>query len=307
MLVEKFFQTAASLSAITDQSVLLTFLNKAAQELWDGMDFPNTLDEKSFKPYTVGSSFITLPSYVQAIRGVAPCSGETTDVYSQSAGFNDDFWINSPWTWRIVKTSPLSRNIANAGKLKIVKVNPKAADEILVTVGGKTDVADDIKEVVQFASTDTELWTENSYEDLSVLAKDRLTTCNLEIYDADSNLVSALPNNYEQANHLIIQIHDKCACTACTCCSCVRVLYKPILPPFWDYTDNIPDGIENALLFKFREWLDLFTEDKADRAAAMSGKADDLLTRSAYNLDKGKIIPFAVKRNKFTPYAGVDV
>ena len=307
MLIEEFLQRASTLSAITDQDTLFTFLNSAAKELWSAVDFPNTLEEASFRPYDAQNAFITLPCNIKAVRGVVPCRGMTADYHTKASGFNDDFWMRSPWKWRLVKKSPQVRNITEASLLTIRKVDTRNTESVVVAISGKTDVAENVSELVTLDSTESEKQTTNSFEDLTALAKDRLLSTNLEVYDSTGAKISIIPNNYREVQSLVIQILEVCNDIVITNCHCTRVLYKPVLPPFWSTMESLPAGMEDALLFKLREWLDLFTEDKLERAEVMAMKSTALLTREAYDNDKGQKSPFPLPRNPFIRYPHVRI
>lgn len=310
MIVEKFLQLASSFSAITDQTVLLAYLNEAAKEFWDGVDFPNTLKDKSFNLFSTGNALVTLPVDVKAVRGIAPWPGQSSDLYTQAVVVNDDFWQNSPWSFRHVGTSVLHTNISNACQLTIKRKNPKAADEVIFVIGGRTDVASDFRELVHFTDADTTKLTANAYETISVANKDRLTSCDFTIEDPSGTELAVFPNNYDEISHQVIQVCDRCTTCQINCCggnNCARVLYKPVLPPFWSSNDSIPEGLEGALLYKFREWLDLLASDNTSRAEVMATKATGLATRAAFNREKGTIMPFPVKRNPFIRFPNARV
>ena len=304
MIVQQLLELAANYSGISDGNTLYDFINQAAQELWNSEDFPGTLQEESFKPYDSGEAFVSLPYYVQAIRGVRPCIGMTTDVMHKVTAVMDDQYVYSPWRWRQVKRSPLIRNLGEASQLTIKRRLPAATEEVIVTLGGPSDVAESAEETVLFTADASEKQTVNAYEDLTHICKDVITTCDLEFYDSEGNLVAVLPNNFLEVFNTIIQITATCSQRTACCNNCVLVLFKPYLPPLLRETDHIPEFMEQSLYFKFKEWLDLHSADKLERAGIMAVKSTALHERAALIAERGQQRPLNVRRSPFISYAG---
>jgi hypothetical protein len=306
MIAQELIQFAANNSGISNSETIHSFLNQAAQELWNSEDFPGTLQEESFQPYAPGVPFVSLPYYIQAIRGIRPCRGMTTDLGHKATAVMDDRYIYSPWKWRHVKKTPLIRDIEEASQLTIKRTLPTATDEVIITLAGPSDVADQAEESLLFTANINELKTTNGYEDLVLLAKNVISDCNFEVRDSAGNLVAVLPNHYLEVNNTVIQITDTCN-QQVIASNCVFVLYKPYLPPILRDTDPIPHLLEQALYFKFLEWLDLHTTDKLQRAELNAIKSQVLQNKAAFIADRGQNKPFNMRRNVFTPYAGYRI
>jgi len=309
MIIKDFLRQIASRSPNTDPQSLLDLTNNAAQELWDSEDFPGSLDEESFKPYDTTSSFVSFPHYVDAIRGVRPCDFEVTEVYSKAAGFQSDFYLRSPWMWREIERSPLRRNLEEASQLTIRRTYQQSQQDAIIFLAGKTDVAENENELIEFSAGETEKQTEKAYETLSLLGKDRITDSNFQLFDSAGNEVSLIPNNYLEVSHLIVQILERCTCSCACGCSCVRVLFKRKLPPFFSDLDIIPSGIELPLMLKVQEWIDLKSSDRdiLERSQMVAEKANSLWNRLAYNKDKSNIKPLNFPRTPFVKYSNNDL
>lgn len=307
MILKDFLRQVASRSANVDNQTLLDLTNSAAQELWDSSDFPGSLEEGNFKPYDLDQAFVSLPYYVDSIRGVKPCQLETTEVYSKSAGFHPDFYLYSPWMWREIGRTALKRDLEEASQLTIKRVHPKSQQSVLVYLSGQTDVAASESEIVAFDPGDITKQTEKAYEHVMLLGKDISTDSDFQVLDSAGNEVGFIPNNYLEVNHLVIQIQERCSC-ACACgCTCVQILYKRKLAPFTGDLDLIPPGIENALLMKVQEWIDLRGTDTLERASLMAQKSDSLWNRVAYNKEKSLIKPLQKTRTPFVRFKGSDL
>lgn len=303
MMVQNLIEFIAKNRGIGDGVSIYDFLNQAMQELWNSEDFPGTLQEESFKPYNEGEAFVSLPYYIQAVRGVRPCRRMTTDLMHKATAVMDDQYIFSPWRWRHVKKMPLIRDLEEASQLTIRRADPTSTDEVIVSLGGPSDVADSRQEAILFTASDSERQTTYAYETLDFLNKNIVSDCNFEIYDAAGNKVAVLPNHYLDVHNTIIQVTDACQQSIVTT-TCVLVLFKPYLPPLLRETDIIPEFMEQALYYKILEWLDLQTDDKLDRANLMAMKAHSLHDRAANIADRGQNKPMNFRRNPYTLYAG---
>ena len=303
MIVQQFLELCANNSGISDNKTLMQFFNQALQEFYIAEDFPGTLMEESFKPYDAGMSKVSLPCQVMAIRGVRPCLRMTTDVMVKETAVMDDQYIYSPWKWRQVKRTPLIRNLEEASQLTIKRRLPTATEEVIVTLGGPSDVAESAQESLLLTSSMSEIQTKNQYEDLTHLVKDVITECDIDVYDAAGNLVASIPNNYLEVYNTIIQITSECNVAAVTT-NCVLVMYKPTLPPLLRETDVLPEWIDQAIYFNFRAWLDLHSKDMLDRGAIYADKAAAIWNRSAMAVERGQVRPFNTRRSTYTPYAG---
>ena len=303
MIVYDLVQFIAKNRGNVDGNTIYEFLNQAMQELWNAEDFPGTLKEEYFAPYLEGTAFVSLPYYVQAVRGVSPCKRMTADLMSKASAVMDDQYIYSPWRWRFVEKTPLIRDLEEASQLTIKRVNPKATDEVIISLGGPSDVAASQHESILFGAADSEKQTTYSYSDLDFLVKNVISECDFNIYDSAGNKVSFLPNHYLEVNNTVIQITDTCQIGLVTT-SCVLVLFKPYLPPLLRETDKIPEFMEQSLYYKVLEWLDLQTGDKIDRANVMGIKSAALQDRAALIAERGQTKNINHRRSPFTLYAG---
>ena len=303
MIVQQFLKLCANNSGISDNETLVSFFNQALQEFYIAEDFPGTLVEESFKPYEPGEAFVSLPYHVMAVRGVRPCLRMTTDLMVKETATMDDQYIYSPWRWRQVKRTPLIRNLEDASQLTIRRRLPTSTEEVIISLGGPSDVAESAQESILFLAGESEKKTVNQYEDLTHLVKDVVTECDFDVYDSAGNLVATIPNNYLEVFNTIIQVTNTCNVAAVTN-SCVLVIYKPVLPPLLRETDMLPEWMDQAVYFNFRAWLDLHSKDMLERGAIYAQKAASLWDRTAMALERGQQRPFNTRRNPYTVYAG---
>lgn len=275
----------------TNRDILLREINFAWKEFWNSDDVPNSLFEITVKPFDTEAR-ITLPWYVDMLRGVKQNgSRNRITLNTPRSYYQDGNYAQSPWTWRILGNSPLTKSIDNATQFTVSV--PQAETAIFkVTLRGPTDNAEDTREELTFQIGTTSKTTTKNYTDLVSVTKDVLTAQNVSIINSANEEVSLIPNNGFQANNTIVQIVDKCS-QNCVDCSCFDILFKAPCP--YLFYDDTVIPFEEVLMAKTLEWMTMPKNGEDAKAAAYAAKAGQLLNQFTANensvekrLDLGK-------------------
>jgi len=258
----------------TNREVLLREINFAWKEFWNSDDIPNSLFEMTVKPFDAQAR-ITLPHYVGKVRAVKQnWSRERISLYTPRPYYQDTNYVVSPWSWRILGTTPLIKSIDNATTLT-VKI-PKVENAVFtVTLQGPTDNAQNEREQITFQTTDFAQVTIIRPTDLVSVTKDKITTQNVEILNAAGEVISLIPNDSFSAHNTIVQIIDKCTCNVCTNCQCFDILYKKPCPYLYNDEDTI--HLEEVLMAKTIEWMSLPKLKPEQQPSSFNVKAVSLL------------------------------
>lgn len=300
--VIRFIQSRAG---ITDRETALREINFAWRELWAVDDLPNSLFEISVQPADRTLARLTLPHYVGQIRAVKKTRDRLRiHLNTPRANYQAAEYIQSPFTWAILGSTPLKTTITNATTLDL-SFAEEQTEQITATLIGPTDNAAEDREQIVFDIGDTTKSTTKRFSDLVSASKDKFTSADLNITAGDGTELGFIPNNEYTAANLIVQIHDKCQnCTPCDC-DCFDVLYKRTAPILYYDESPIPGNCDEALMAKTLEWI-LLPKDGQDQKALLFAEKSKAMM-SIHNEDRsvGKEQRLDLGPNYFTtPYHG---
>lgn len=259
------------------RAMLLRFLNEAAPELYAQSDMSGSLREQIFK--VNGDQTIALPHYVGQIRAVREMDSQIAwhlnQLRPRYIQFNwPDMWRN----YRLKGLGALQTSIRNQSQLQVV-VAEVETPPIQVTISGSTENASSVSETVVMDSTTKT--TTNAFTDISAIKKDRVNGVDVTVLDIDGLQVSAIPNNFLQAQYQIIDVSLAPWLNQDTgrLDHYVEILYKEALPVFKDDSDEFPaQGYDNVLVNKC---LQLYYEEQGNSELAIGydAKATRTLAR----------------------------
>lgn len=300
MILKELKERIAGITSIGNGDKLNHKIQIAANEIWETVDLPGCLMEDY---YIIGeNNYVTLPYHVGKVRAVKPCNHDyNTTLNSMVPAFYDSGYRISPWRARILRTTPLVRDIGEASTL-LVKMKQVSTGTVLISFAGPTDLAARGSETIGLDSGDQEVETMNRYTDLNLLIKDVKTPVDLEVFNAADELVATLPNNLLEARNTLIQIWDNGETQLGD--YSVAVLYKPTLPPLIDDLDSFPDPYAHALELKILEYFMMESPEKLEQASAFALKSDNLVGRFSADAQKGLTKPLNIKRSRFNQTRG---
>lgn len=273
-------------------------INNAWAEIWDSDDLPNSLFEISVKTFDQ-TNRITLPYYVDKIRGVKTQDRLRVDLNTPRPYYQDETYFQSPYLWRVLGTTPLKTSITNATAIKL-SIAEAATEQFVVTLQGPTDNSTREREQIIFAVGDTEHWTTKNFTDLKEATKNKILSTNVVMTGANDEDYGIIPADAFVANNTVVQITDRCN-KCCTACRCFDILYK--VPAPYLYYDEQVVPFPGVLITKTLEWIAMPKEGQEQKAILYAEKSKALLTAFNHNdvsVEKKMDLP----RNTFCTYTG---
>tara|TARA_R100000234_G_scaffold45652_1_gene27292 strand:+ start:66 stop:1139 length:1074 start_codon:yes stop_codon:yes gene_type:complete len=172
-ILDRFGKKVGMLPSDDNQrSLLLDYLNEAAQELYEQSDMPGSLEEAEF--YVQGDKTIAMPADVYAIRGIREKSGGN-DVWESepmTARYRENSWETDHNKFRIKGYSALQRSLpttitgagSNANKLSYRLYGPNTSKDTIVIVANMNDLYD---EEVKVSASGRDVANNSGYVTLS--------------------------------------------------------------------------------------------------------------------------------------------
>lgn len=271
----------AARTGLKDREAILREINYAWNEIWNSDDLPNSLFEVTVVPSDSADKRISLPYFVHRIRAVKESGSRLrVTVNTPRPYYQDGSYDLSPYTWRELGSSPLSRTIENASLLKFSITTPETA-RFTVTVIGPDDNAVETRDQVIFSPGDLEKWTTKRFTDATSIVKDALLSSNVSITGANDEDFGIIPNLAYEARNTVIQVTDKCACV-CTSCNCFDILFKKPAPVLYYDEQAVP--FPEVLMTKTLEWIELPKDGQEKKALIYAEKSKALL--NSYNANE---------------------
>ena len=293
---------------------LVLWINRAAEELWDRWDLPNSLMEQTFYLGDAATDTtiwrVTLPWYVGTIRA-ARFSQAMDALRIQDLRPR---YFNRPWkqpllTWRLIGQTPLLRELSEDTTLSVVRGDESVP--FTVSIRGATGGAQQVVETITFlqggapelitsgATNEDNYLTQNQWVHdnpigIDSITKDAVTQNDVTIYDLSDNVVATIPNRLLRANNSIIQLHDD---SKSIFNSTVEVLFKlPYIPFYFDTDEFKIPQLETAITWVLRSNWYSTKEGKINESVAALQRATDLVQNVC-----GRIEEATERRVKFAP------
>jgi len=277
-------------------------INFAWRETWNSDDLPNSLFEISVTPVD-SNARISLPWYVGEVRGVKQNYGygrTRIELNTPRPYYQDQVYLQSPFTWRNLGSSPLVRSITNATTVNLTFTEP-VTKAVTVSLIGPNDNGSNDREQIVFDINDITKTSTKRFTDFNAIAKSVITETDLIVKDSNDVELARIPNLAFEAKNTIWQITDKCF-VACNYCRCFDVLYK--LPAPYLYFDEQAVPFEEVLMAKTMEWIALPKEGQEQKAVLYGEKAKQLIIQYNAN-ERGIEHKIDLGINKFnTAYVG---
>lgn len=292
----------ADITGLTEASTQRTLIQLAAEELWNSVDLPNSLQE--IRVTTAADRFVTLPWQVYKVRGVKFAnSRNSVEINTIHPYYNDlDFYV-SDLSCRVLRYVPIHTRITNASTLKF-KARKAVTSDVDFTITGEVDNASYVVEPLTLPAGSREVISEERYVNIPrSITKALPSEVDVDIYDASGNLLGVFPNHLLECRYLLCQMYDRCTQIANTLDGCFDVLFKPYAPPLYSDGDAFPDPFAQVVLFKAVEQH--FLKSDTNMASVYNEKALELLKQFTADDTRGKKIKPRIPMDKLTTvYAG---
>ena len=268
------------------RSIMLDYLNEAAQELYEESDMVGSLVEDSF--YVQGNKTIALPSNVSSIRAIREKESKypwklsnLTERYAYNNLEQDDR------TWRIKGYEPFK--VTPTSFSGMIAVVTAAMSTITITVVGSAAGISRAFEEVTLSSTSNAFST--TFTSIESIIKSDVCTYDISIKESDDTVVALIPNNEKESQYLIVDVSEFPleSDAAQNDQNTLEVLYKEKLPYLSKDSDEFPaDGYDNIIVNKV---MQLFMEEqgKIEEAMLYDKKASRSLGRRNADLERGQI------------------
>ena len=320
-ILDRFGKKVGMLPSDSNQrSLLLDYLNEAAQELYEQSDMPGCLEEAEF--YVQGDKTIAMPADVYAIRGIREKSGDNDiwDAEPMTARYRENGWETDHNKFRIKGYSALQRSLPTS-----ITEAANSIDKLIVRWYGITAATDTFSIVVTTTiSAGYTLTVGNVAVTNNPSSSNQVTLSNLtvpftgvtsfvrdskpsstqgkvQLIDyADNSIVYAeIPSNAMESRYLIVDVSEfPFSSTASQDdAHTLQVLYKKKLPRLQNDMDEFPaPGYDNILVSKCME-LFLEEQGKMEEAILHDRKASRSLARRQADLERGQEQQVIFKRH----------
>lgn len=301
-------------NASASRTVLLRFLNEAADELWSECDITGSLMECTFK--VNGDQTISMPMDVGAVRAVRDANNRIAWHISQMRPrYNELNWLDGWYNYRLKNTQALMMDIVNSAPVT-VSVSELNDTPFTVSITGSTETAESITE--DFVMSSLSVTGIFNFITITAVTKTVKTKSNVTVTDCEGNILTVLPNNKTEARYQILDISSApwLPKTNSPTDNYVEILYKKSLPYLSEDGDEFPaQGYDNQLVNKC---LQLYYEEqgKGDLAVAYDAKATRGLARKKQeqNLATEDVVSFVsnmhdslqprIRGRRFTLWSG---
>lgn len=291
-------------SGQSSDAVIRSAIQLAAQEVWDSVDLPNTLQE--LRVCTNSERYITLPWKVYKIRKIRSSNARVDyEINRVTAHYNDMNYYQSDIVHRILRKVPLENYITNASTLKFAL--RKAEDfDVVFTITGETDLAGRCIEPVTIAAGHTTGESVERYINIpDSITKNVLLSTDTDIIDASLNRLATFPAHLKECTYYLAQMYDRCISQYSPYNGCVDIVYKPHMPPLEDDNDIFPSPFNQVVIYKALEQIYLKSKDTIQVAQAYNSKALAILQQFTMDELTGTTLRPSVKANPFvTRYGG---
>ena len=337
-ILDRFGKKVGMLPSDDNQrSLLLDYLNEAAQELYEQSDMPGSLEEAEF--YVQGNKTIAMPADVYAIRGIREKSG-CNDVWESepmTARYRENSWETDHNKFRIKGYSALQRSLpttitgagSNTNKLSYRLYGPNTSKDTIVIVANMNDLYD---EEVKVSASNRNVasnsgyvtlsfsGSSNSIKDIKSFSRTRpfgatgshtnpVTGITGEVaghglaqlvdYTDNSIVYAEIKPGQEESRYLIVDVSEFpfSSSAAQDDQHTLQVLYKKTLPIMRNDRDEFPAPGYDNILVS--KCMELFLEEqgKLEEAILHDRKASRSLARRQADLERSQEQKVVFKRH----------
>lgn len=288
-------------SGQSSADVIKSAIQLAAQEVWDSVDMPNSLQE--LRVCTDSERYITFPWQVHKIRKVRSAYNRVDlEINRVNAHYNDANFYQGEFVCRILRKIPLQDKITNASTLKF-KLKKAETFDVTFTITGETDMASRCIEPVIIYAGSTEAYSVERYVNIpDSITKNRRLSADTIITDASANTLATFAAHLLECTYYLAQMYDRCITRYSSYQGCFDVVFKSHMPPLEDENDTFADPYSQVIIFKALEQIYLKSKDTIQVSAAYNEKAKALLAQFTTDELAGTTVRPSVKHNRFVSY-----
>jgi len=304
MLLQEIIDYLRPRSGDADDATLIASINNTWKQLWHTLDTESALFEMDVK--TDANRIIALPPYVYQVKGVKRFSGDAINIFTPRAYYQEFNYRQHSLEWRELRKAPLFRSLNPSCQLRLSLKKANGAAFTVTCKGPGMYGVNELEEIT-FSAADTEHTTQAVYSDLVSLAKSAATDVDVNVYDANSNLVGVLSAERTDTWCIHMRVVDKNITPIANTNFYYTLLYKSYAPVFRSAADVLPDdwGIvlqQAAAAERLSENKD---EDDIKRANRHEGKVDKFIKATDAHHKEGKEIRAHLSPNPFvSTYSG---
>ncbi len=277
-----------------DKQICIDYIQEAAKELYEASDLYGCIDEVVLA--VNDRSTISLPSFIGIPRAMRQVDLERSfRLSSIRPRYHNSNWSQESYmNWRDKGYSPLAVDLTNTAPPKVI-VPAVDCGDISVTIVGSTSKSSRVVETKVITELETQF--ETSFLTIEVIKKDKISTYDVIIVDANDNELSIIYSNELQAQFRIIDVSNY-PYSGTDQSIGMEVLYKKRLLTFSKDTDEFPiQGYDDVIIAKAVQ-LRLEDAGNAEGAVLYDKKAERTARRIADDQTKGKDIRIETIRHR---------
>lgn len=284
-------------SVTGDRDLLVSYINRAGEEIYNIADWPGSLREVVLK--ATPNSTVACPSFIGFLRGLR---GYTNYEKVKSVGmlprYIDKPWPQMGYNWRVKYRSPLFKDIDNAAQLTIT-VKAVETDPVIIYITGATEDSNKVTESVTLDAVSKN--TVNSFISVESITKSRVNDYNISIYDIDEELLSVIDNDKLSVGYLIIDVSEFPNETETPAGErYVECLYKPTYMPLNADGDEYQcKDLSQAVVYKALEYTYYSIRDGTAKAMDYFNKCNQILNDKYADANKGTVRRIVPTLHKF--------
>lgn len=243
---------------VDDRVLLLSIINRAAQEIYEKQDLPGSLMEAVFM--VPADNIIALPYWVGEVRAMKEYySKNKIELKDMTPTYSYNSWGEIWRVWRLLRKSPIQNTITNAAVLLTLTLGAVEADNVVITVTGQTTTAKRVSEVLTIPAGQTVVNSTKNFIDIVSITK--ANTCSYDVtitgQDINANAVTfaVIPNDRLDSAYTLIDVSMlPSGGENGTNTRYITVLFKQPLFTMFNDGDEFPaPGFDTAIVYKALE------------------------------------------------------
>lgn len=290
MLFQEIDETVKSLSGVTDAATRKAAIHLAAEEVWNSLDIPGTMQE--IRVDTGANRYVTLPWQVYKVRGIKNAYDRVpVEVNTIHPLYHDYSSFLTPGDMAVeLGRIPLKQKITNASTLTFT-LRKKESVDVVINIVGEVDNASRVIEPVTIPAGQLSAESVERFINLPTsITKTAVNRYDIDIADADGVVLGTIPNHLYSASYLLYQFRDRCLSDGTPLRDGFDIMFKPHLPPMTEGGDFFPAPYHQTVIFKALEQLKMGNESELDVATAYNSKGMEVTKQFNSDAVNGKTL-----------------
>lgn len=244
-------------NAVSNRTVLLNMINRAAKEIYEADDYPGSLRE--IVALVPPGNVIALPYFVGELRAMREYySKAKVELKEMAPKYSYNPWPELWRSWRILKKSPIQTCIQRTDRPITLSIPEADSSDFTVTIVGQTEDANRKETACEFTAGETEITCNTPYIEITAISKP-FTTYNVTVKSKDTSdadlTLAVIPNDQRQSLYTIVDVSELPSTGENgTGNRYIDVLYKEPLQFMSQDGDAFPvEGFDDAIVYKTLE------------------------------------------------------